>query len=283
MKSIVSGAVPHSLKDDEPEKHDMDVTAVINLHREGQMCFASIRSLLLTAQRARATGLSVECLAVLDNADDETIEIAELFRRNGLQIIETSVKDLGLARNAAVEKARGKYISFLDGDDLWDEMWLHRSVEQLIAMGTQDAVAHPELVFCFGGSNEIFVHTDTRSRDCQLEAMRVTNLWTALSTAHSSVFRRFPYEKNEIALGWGYEDWNWNSRTISQGVAHIAIRGGFHFVRKGHFSLSRQSIGAGVRVKLTELSKYAFWDAREADRITDRQVGSAAAPAISAL
>lgn len=279
MKDVI----PQSLEEGSRKRYDMDVTAVINLHREGQMCFASIRSLLLTAQRARATGLSVECLAILDNADDETKEVAELFRRDGLQIIETSVKDLGLARNAAVDEARGRYISFLDGDDLWDEMWLHRSVEQLIAMGTEDAVAHPELVFCFGGSNEIFVHTDTRNRDCQLEAMRVTNLWTALSTAHSSVFRRFPYEKNEITLGWGYEDWNWNSRTISHGVAHIAIRGGFHFVRKGHLSLSRQSIGAGVRVKPTELSKYAFWDAREVDQSADRRAGSAAAPAAPAL
>lgn len=251
---------------DRQNKLTFDVTAVINLHREGQMCFASIRSLLLTAQRARAAGLSVECLAVLDNADDETASIAASFKADGLEIINTSVKDLGLARNAAIEKARGRFVSFLDGDDLWDEMWLHRSVEQLVAMGTVDAVAHPELVFCFGGSNEIFVHTDTRNRDCNLEAMRVTNLWTALSTAHISVFRRYPYERNEISQGWGYEDWNWNARTISNGVAHIAVRGGFHFVRKGHFSLSRQSIGAGVRVKPTELSKYAFWDARETDR-----------------
>lgn len=63
-----------------------------------------------------------EMLIVDDASSDNTSDIAtELSNRDDRIILFRQAKNNGpaLARNAALERARGRYIAFLDSDDLW--------------------------------------------------------------------------------------------------------------------------------------------------------------------
>ena len=67
-------------------------------------------------------------VVIWDNkSTDSTFEIACEFRESDKRFLvyqgDTSLK-LGEARNLAIQKARGRFIAFLDSDDLWDPNYL---------------------------------------------------------------------------------------------------------------------------------------------------------------
>lgn len=63
-----------------------------------------------------------EWIIVEDNSNDGTLEfIKEITKNDDRVVVLTTVINSGaaVARNVGIEKARGKYIAFLDSDDLW--------------------------------------------------------------------------------------------------------------------------------------------------------------------
>lgn len=73
-----------------------------------------------------------ELLIVDDSSTDRTVEIIKdyikLDDRITLEILENN-SGAAIARNRAVENAKGKYLAFLDSDDLWDENKLSKQIE----------------------------------------------------------------------------------------------------------------------------------------------------------
>ncbi|EFK3482055.1 glycosyltransferase family 2 protein [Escherichia coli] len=59
-----------------------------------------------------------------DNSSDSTVEIVErnvLHEPRIILIQHSENRGAGFSRNEAISKARGKYIAFLDSDDIWHE------------------------------------------------------------------------------------------------------------------------------------------------------------------
>ena len=70
-----------------------------------------------------------EIIVVCDSCTDHTAEVA---RRHGAVVVEGSWHRDGLARNAGLDVARGKWILFLDDDDWWlHEFCLHQIWETI--------------------------------------------------------------------------------------------------------------------------------------------------------
>lgn len=234
------------------------IAAVITLQSEGVLAAPSIRSALRAAETARADGLTCRVLAILDDADATTTETARNFAGKGLESFAIDVRDVGLARNAAIAAAAdADFIGFLDGDDLWDEAWLREAYRALAAAPAR-TIAHPRYTLNFGGSRDLWISIDSENPLFDPEALRLTNYWTALSFAARSTYESFPYEANEPGSGWGYEDWNWNCRTLAAGCRHLSVEGGIHFVRRRAVSLSILSLAGKLLVKPTAVSSYAF-------------------------
>lgn len=211
----------------------IDICCVINGHREGYMAYATIQSALKTIRYAQQNGLTVQLLAILDKPDAITRKVFSTYLGEEHQVEEVSYGDLSESRNHAVNLLEAKYVAFLDGDDLWGTNWL---VDSFLLAETLDGkfVLHPEYNLIFGCvESHIFKHVDMNCEDFELEDLYLRNYWTALSFAPRDLYISFPYKKNTIKEGFGYEDWTWNFDTIRAGVVHHAVKGTAHYIRKG--------------------------------------------------
>jgi teichuronic acid biosynthesis glycosyltransferase TuaG len=77
-----------------------------------------------------------EMLIVDDYSDDNSLQILKKYNDKRIQLIELD-KNVGASesRNVAIRKAKGKYIAFLDSDDLWEPQKLEK---QISFMETED-------------------------------------------------------------------------------------------------------------------------------------------------
>jgi len=217
----------------------IDISAVITAHNEGVLAGPSVRSLELAAKVAANAGLSVELITVLDKPDDVTRLYFEKLAESGKhRLVLSSAGDLGLARNAGIEAAKGRYVAFLDADDLWGSNWLLNAYH--MCNNAKKTVAHCELNVFFGNSRTFWYHIDSDDADFDPDALRVHNYWAALAFAERNVFLQYPYARKDFKKGFGYEDWHWNCLTLSAGISHRPVPGTVHFIRKRSRSLLSQ-------------------------------------------
>lgn len=77
-----------------------------------------------------------ECLVVDDASNDGSAEIIEEFAKKDSRISSILLKEnvgVSAARNIALEKARGRFIAFLDSDDVWDRDKLKIQIEFMLS------------------------------------------------------------------------------------------------------------------------------------------------------
>lgn len=83
----------------------------------------------ITSVLEQKTNYSYELIVINDGSKDDTLEKINLFKEDKhLKIINQENKGFSGARNRGIDEAKGKYIMFLDSDDLLCE----NSIEKLI-------------------------------------------------------------------------------------------------------------------------------------------------------
>ncbi|QFR34853.1 glycosyltransferase [Ancylobacter sp. TS-1] len=229
------------------DRSALDITAVINTHREGAILRPTLASARAAAVYAASRGVEVEIVVVLDSADDATRQVvAEAAREGPLRRLDLDVDDLGEARNCAAAAARGRWISFLDGDDLWGRDWLYEAFRR----GSREprlSVWHPELSVYFGGVEKVFIHRDMDDPDYDVAALAAQNQWTALGFAPADLVREVRFSSTDFRSGRGYEDWAWNMAAVAHGAVHKVVPGTAHLIRVRPDSLGTRTIRSGSR------------------------------------
>ncbi|WP_424095697.1 glycosyltransferase family 2 protein [Moorena producens] len=72
-----------------------------------------------------------EVLIIDDDSPDKSVNICRKFSDNRINIIHQTNRGLAGARNTGIRHAKGDYLAFLDGDDLWLPHKLERHMEHL--------------------------------------------------------------------------------------------------------------------------------------------------------
>jgi glycosyltransferase involved in cell wall biosynthesis len=213
----------------------VDITALITLHREGCLAQPTLRSLQHAADHARAEGLKIEILVVLDKADPETRRVAQTFaqRHADVRLHEVQVGDLSLARNAGIAEARGRFLGTHDGDDLYSSNWLLASA-QLLATQRRPTILHPELMVCFDQLQMYFWQFDqTDEQRYRPHTALMVNYWNACSFAERRTYLEHPYQVARVGeAGFGFEDWHWNCETTAAGFVHRVTPRSIRFERR---------------------------------------------------
>jgi glycosyltransferase involved in cell wall biosynthesis len=215
------------------------ITSIINVSSEGSIARPTIESALLAAEFSRVRGVDVETLIIADRPSAETQAALEPYKTR-VKIVEINVGDLGEARNRGASIARGEFIGFLDGDDLWGKHWLYKA--WTAAKDDVRLIVHPQYNVIFGcGQDHIFEHLSMTAPRFNKRYLIFDNYWTALSFSRKGTYLSIPYQRNDIAAGFGYEDWKWNCDTIRANYLHVVAEDTFHLIRRRNGSLRARS------------------------------------------
>ncbi|WP_132252402.1 glycosyltransferase family 2 protein [Methylobacterium segetis] len=210
----------------------MDVSLVVNIHREGELCVPSLQSAAIAVSHAHNAGLSAELILVLDRPDPLTEQVVAT-NAVGARIESINAGDLGSARNHGIRSATGNYISFLDGDDLCCRNWLVSAMAEARS-AVELHIVHPRFNLFFGRSfsHHFWVLPDMRTDEICTTRLLSENIWTSSLLASADIFRRFSYCPNRINEGFGYEDWVWNLETVMAGFMHVTAPSTIHYIRR---------------------------------------------------
>lgn len=237
----------------------MDITAIMTCHSEGILAGPSMTSFQQAINHARAQGLSVEALVVLDRPNPATIRQFS-HPPEDMRILQTDLGDPGLARNEGARVATGHFVSFLDGDDLWCQEWL-TAAHEFCAQQDGPVVAHSECNVVFGDMRVMWWHADSCDPSFNADYLRLGNYWDAMSFCHRQTLLAHPFVANDLSSGLGHEDWLWNCETLAVGINHRPVPGTVHFKRRRPGSQMALCDKAGAMVRENQISSYQ-WDAR---------------------
>ena len=174
-----------------------DVSVIVNLHREGRICEATFESVLAAARLAKDHGISLEIISIIDNGDADTLDAVGRYDKF-IKIHECRLGDLSQARNFGVSVSSGRFVTFIDGDDLWGTEWLVRCLDTISKYSNEKVIIHPQLNLYFGKNTKsnFWVHADMIADKTDLVDIFISNRWTALCFAGREVFENFPYVRN---------------------------------------------------------------------------------------
>ena len=246
-----------------------DVTAILTAHAEGVMAGLSFRSLLDAVAVARADGIDVEVLVVLDNPTDATRTAFSEAGEHGATVAEVSYADQGKVRNHAVGLTRAGHIAFLDGDDLWSENWLvdaYRMCVEGDGGGGDDGdrvIGHPELNWFFENQQNLYFLPDQTDPAFDPALLRIANPWDALCLAPRAAYVDHPFAARAVADGYAYEDWHWMLETYRDGYVHRVVPETIHFKRRREGSQYVQARARSVLTRPSELLDFAWWQERD--------------------
>lgn len=210
----------------------VDTSIIVNGHSEGYL----IRATLKCAHDAMLSySFSVELLIVLDSADELTEHVVTTWVKENRQkiqirIVRTEFGDVSSARNFGAQKARGEYVLFCDGDDLFSPNYLSEG-RKLAALAKNQVVFHPEYVISFGNHQTIWHIGSKKNQRADFLDLIQGNLWPSTSFASREIYLKNPYKRTIASDGFGPEDWLWNIDTTTAGVKHQAISGVYFFYR----------------------------------------------------
>ncbi len=101
-------------------------------------CFNGARYIALAVDSViRQTFGDWELLIIDNNSiDDSLVRIQEFaFQDSRIILVQCSEPGAAKARNAGIKKARGRYIAFLDCDDVWLPEKLQRQIQAMLSSG----------------------------------------------------------------------------------------------------------------------------------------------------
>jgi len=237
----------------------IEISIAILFHKEAHLALRSLASLKRMTDQLESHGISFEVVASLDRPDQRTKEIV-LTSNQITKVFEVDLGDPGLCRNHLVGVSKGKYIAFLDGDDLWSRDWLRKAYVSASA-GSLHTIWHPAYCYYFFEkdfdvhSYSEFVHPSALSHftkhpeSSSLEdgLLLVDNVWSAHSFGSRNAYERIPFRADAKALGKGIEDWSFNIESLSEGISHSVVDGTVHMIRiKEQNSQNAANSGLGL-------------------------------------
>lgn len=228
-----------------------DISAIVTAHSESVLAGPTMRSAEAAIAAAEAAGFSVERLIGLDTPTAPCRAYFESSAFDGWRRLSFAFRDQGLARNALAEAASGRWIAFLDADDLWSENWLAEAARRLQRAETEGlrAIAHPELNWVYGGNANVMVKIEQDEAPFHPYIMYFKNYYDALAMAPREAHIEHPYAMRDLPQGFAFEDMQWNIETMAAGWRHVVAPDTIVFKQRRAASQTVQAGARGVTIR----------------------------------
>lgn len=222
---------------------DTDLTLVVTAHDETLVCGPTMTAADAAVDAARRAGHTVQTVIALDRATEAT---TEYFQQPAFDHWERWVMeegDLGRVRNLLLPRTEGRYIAFLDADDLFSENWLAEGVTRLKRAEEEGdrIIAHPELNVVFDGGGQLNHVIDQDSPFFTPFFLYVRNPYDSLCLSPREAHLAVPYVHRDIPNGLSWQDWQFAIETMSRGWRHVVVPDTIIFKRRRDFSLMVES------------------------------------------
>lgn len=192
---------------------------IITVHSEGMVLHRTLKSATQSIDYAYKNGKFLSEIVIIKDSvtDSVTLEVLNNWESvidYSIRTYDVDFKSLSLSRNFGISKAKGEYISILDGDDLYTENWINEACS-ILNQNIADIV-HPQVIIGFPYDPYIrYLNVSRESKYLLFES----NQWPALLMAKKKVFLDIPYVKDEYQFA--YQDWLWNCQTLAKGYSHL--------------------------------------------------------------
>ena len=220
--------------------HRIDVSMIVTLHREGRYLNRTLTSLQQAAESARAAGLNLELVAVVDQIDrltDGVLQNARLSAFDTIQRVEVDYGSPGRSRNVGCALATGTYLLHAGGADLISHSLPERMVEAAAQLGPR-AILVPKFCFAFGmqyRTVEFFSQAEIPSAGIVGTPLFGASMFYHRSLAAVTGFA----DVGNFGMD-SFEDWHFNCSAIAQGYCFVAVEGTALFCRQRQVGVSRQ-------------------------------------------
>ena len=220
-----------------------DLTVVVTAHDETAVCGPTMRAADLAVETARARGFSVQTIICLDAPTEATSTYFHQPHFNHWERRVMQERELGRVRNALVPDCDGRYIAFLDADDLFSENWLAEAVAALDAAAErgESAIAHPELNVIFDGSRSVLLNVDQSSSLFTPHYLYFRHYYDSLCMAPREAHLECPYVTRDVPNGLSYQDFQFTIETMAAGWRHVVVKDTIIFKRRRDVSLVTES------------------------------------------
>lgn len=233
----------------------IDFSLIITAHDEGLLAHKMMLSILRSLQGITER---YELIIHIDNGAPETIEYFERYQNDSsVRIIQNRFGDLGASRNFCAQHARGKYLIFVDADDLISTNYLPDILSTLKSAPARSLV-HPEYNISFWGTRfQIWRTLSNRSHEETAYLLFARNQWPSPCAAERQLFLDHPYLLTKH--GYGHEDYNLNIELAACGIQHILAPSIAYFYRQKPHSLMRANDASHVTQPYSSLFDIPTW------------------------
>lgn len=227
-----------------------DLTVALTAHAETVMAGPTVHSAEAAILKAEEAGFSVERLIGFDAPTPGCKLYFEqpIFDRWRKLIFE--FRDQGQTRNALAEAAEGRWIAFLDGDDLFSENWLVEAA-MLLSRSPNAArqIVHPELNIVFDAGQFVFTKPAQNDPIFTPYYFASNNYYDALAVAPREAYLSNKFPDRAVKHGFAFEDWQWAMETMAAGWLHVVAKDTIIFKRRRDSSQTHESRDNSVRIR----------------------------------
>lgn len=236
----VIGGIDEPVRDDFP---DLDISVIVTAHNETVVTGPTMIAANAAVATAIDDGYSVEKIVALDAATDATRCCFTNPTYSDWKVVELKERDVGRARNRIVRMCRGRYVAFIDADDLVSDNWLSSGAKVLDSASEAGdrVIVHPEVNWIFDGERYILPTIPQEWPIFSPALFYFVNYYDALSLAPREVHLSIPYVSRDIPNGLSYQDYQFAIETIEQGWKHRIASDTIIFKRRRDSSLVTES------------------------------------------
>lgn len=247
------------------------LSAIITVHNEGLIAHKTMRSVFEALKKVEEVGYAYEIIVHIDNGDDATLKYFDRYKEDRrIRVFKNSFGDTGSSRNFAAKESRGKYISFLDGDDLISDNWFVEAINKLES-SKNEIIVHPEAILTFGidqKNNVLSILKPSTDLNKDTITLLGENLWGSILMAKKDTFLKVPFVKSRP--GYGHEDYVFSINTIYAGIEHVIAKDTILFYRRS--DKSRLSTGNQNHVIIPYTKLFDFDNVRKLDYVSHEKI-----------
>ena len=232
------------------------LTVGITAHSEGFLAHKTMRAVFAGLKKLDAKKYPYEIIVHIDNGTKATIEYFDRYKNEkNFRVFQNSFGDTGPSRNFIIKQAKGKYVSFLDGDDLISENWYESAIQKL-EKSKEEIVVHPEAILTFGlyQPNVLTIQEDSLNTEKDIAILVGENRWCSVLMAKKETLLKIPYRT--LGSGYGHEDYVFNLDVIKANITHRIVKKTVLFYRRS--DSSRLSSGNQEHVIIPYIDAFSF-------------------------